>query len=101
VYDDAGQLLTATFMDYTMPTAMEMPNFEIAHQVTPSPFNPLGAKGAGESGISGPMAAVASAVDDALRQIGLNVHMMEMPLNPQRVWRYMQEARNAQQAQPA
>jgi carbon-monoxide dehydrogenase large subunit len=97
VYDDAGQLQTATLMDYTIPTAADLPNFEISHESTPSPFNPLGAKGAGESGISGPMAAVASAIDDALRQAGLNVHTMEMPLNPQRVWRYVQEARRGQQ----
>ena len=95
VYDESGQLLTATFMDYTLPTAADVPGFEIHHEKTPSPFNPLGAKGAGESGISGPMAAVASAVDDALRGAGLNVHVMEMPLTPQRVWRYVQEARGA------
>ncbi|MGE0518524.1 MAG: xanthine dehydrogenase family protein molybdopterin-binding subunit [Candidatus Binatia bacterium] len=95
VYDDAGQLLTGTFMDYTMPTAVDLPSFEIAHEVTPSPFNPLGAKGAGESGISGPMAAVASAIDNALQQIGVNVHVMEMPLTPDRVWRSIQAAREA------
>lgn len=102
IYDDAGQLLTATLMDYTIPTAMDLPSFEVSHEVTPSPFNPLGAKGAGESGISGPMAAVASAIDNALQQIGLTVHVMEMPLTPQRVWRYIQEARKtAQEARSA
>ncbi len=95
VYDDAGQLLTATFMDYTIPTAVDVPSFEIHHEETPAPFNPLGAKGVGESGISGPMAAVASAIDDALRQAELSVHVMEMPFTPQRVWRYVQEARRA------
>lgn len=99
VYDDAGQLLTATFMDYTLPTAVDLPDFQIEHEVTPAPFNPLGAKGAGESGISGPMAAVASAIDDALRQAGLSVHVMEMPLTPERVWRYIQEARGAERAE--
>ena len=93
VYDDAGQLLTGTLMDYTLPTAVDVPAFEIHHEETPSPFNPIGAKGAGESGISGPMAAVASAVDDALAAAGLRVHVMEMPLTPARVWRYVQEAR--------
>jgi len=98
VYDEAGQLQTASFMDYTMPTAVDLPNFETMHEETPSPFNPLGAKGAGESGISGPMAAVAGAIDDALRQAGLNVHVMEMPLTPNRVWKYIEAARNAQGA---
>jgi len=98
VYDDAGQLLTATFMDYTIPTAVDVPSFEIHHEETPAPFNPLGAKGVGESGISGPMAAVASAIDDALRQAKLSVHVMEMPFTPQRVWRYVQEARGAREA---
>ena len=93
VYDEAGQLLTATFMDYTVPTAVDLPGFEISHEETPSPFNPLGAKGAGESGISGPMAAVAGAIDDAMRQIGVNLHVMEMPLTPGRVWRCIQDAR--------
>jgi carbon-monoxide dehydrogenase large subunit len=95
-YDEVGQLQTASLMDYTMPTAVDLPSFEIMHEETPSPFNPLGAKGAGESGISGPMAAVAGAIDDALRQAGLSVHVMEMPLTPNRVWSYIEEARNAQ-----
>ncbi len=95
VYDDAGQLQTASFMDYTLPTAVDVPSFHVEHECTPAPFNPIGAKGAGESGISGPMAAVASAIDDALRQIGLETHVMEMPFTPARVWRYIQEARSA------
>ena len=100
VYDEAGQLQTASFMDYTMPTAVDLPNFETKHEETPSPFNPLGAKGAGESGISGPMAAVAGAIDDALRQAGLSVHVMEMPLTPNRVWKYIVAAKNAQRGNP-
>jgi carbon-monoxide dehydrogenase large subunit len=100
VYDDAGQLQTASLMDYTMPTAVDLPYFETAHEETPSPFNPLGAKGAGESGISGPMAAVAGAIDDALRQAGLSVHVMEMPLTPNRVWKYIQEAKNGSRVGP-
>ncbi len=93
VYDESGQLLTTTFMDYTMPTAADLPNFEIGHECTPSPFNPLGAKGAGESGIGGPMAAVAGAIDDALRQAGIDVHVMEMPFTPARIWRCIEDAR--------
>ncbi len=94
VYDEAGQLLTTSFMDYTIPTAVDTPAFEIHHECTPAPFNPLGAKGAGESGISGPMAAVASAIDDALAHAGLPVHVMEMPFTPARLWRTFDEARN-------
>lgn len=93
VYDDSGQLLTATFMDYTLPTAVDVPSFRIEHECTPAPFNPLGAKGAGESGISGPMAAIASAIDDALRQVGIVTRVMEMPFTPARVWRSIEEAR--------
>ena len=95
VYDESGQLQTATFMDYTLPTAVDVPSFQIEHECTPAPFNPIGAKGAGESGISGPIAAVASAIDDALRQVGLETHVMEMPFTPARIWRYIQEARGA------
>ena len=82
-------------MDYTLPTAVDVPSFQIEHECTPAPFNPIGAKGAGESGISGPIAAVASAIDDALRQVGLETHVMEMPFTPARIWRYIQEARGA------
>jgi aerobic carbon-monoxide dehydrogenase large subunit len=100
VYDEAGQLQTASLMDYTMPTAVDLPNFETRHEETPSPFNPLGAKGAGESGISGPMAAVAGAIDDALRVAGLSVHVMEMPLTPNRVWDYIQAAKSTHRSNP-
>ncbi|MGI9604575.1 MAG: xanthine dehydrogenase family protein molybdopterin-binding subunit [Acidimicrobiales bacterium] len=85
VYDDAGQLLTAGLMDYTIPTAIEMPaEFVLEHQETPSPATPLGAKGAGESGVCGPMAAVASAVEDALP--GTGAQFMELPITPVKVW---------------
>jgi aerobic carbon-monoxide dehydrogenase large subunit len=66
VYNDHGQLMTGTFMDYTLPTAVDLPSFEVAHVMTPSPYNPLGAKGAGESGVGGPLSAVASAVENAV-----------------------------------
>jgi carbon-monoxide dehydrogenase large subunit len=89
VYDDAGQLLTGTFMDYTCPTAVDVPSFEVGHVVTPSPFNPLGAKGAGESGVGGPLGAVTSAVENALRPLGVKGHILETPLSPSRVWRFI------------
>jgi carbon-monoxide dehydrogenase large subunit len=91
VYDDAGQLQTATFMDYTLPTAVEMPsNLILEHQETPSPFTPLGVKGAGESGITGPLTAIASAIENALPH--LKLELMETPFTPYRVWQAIQDA---------
>ncbi len=91
LHDGAGQLLTTTLMDYTLPTAVEMPaEVNMAHQETPTPATPLGTKGAGESGVAGPMAAVASAVEDALGLDGLA--LMALPLKPERVWRSIREA---------
>ena len=66
VYDDIGQLRTTTFMDYTIPTAVELPRFEIGHHETRSPFTPLGTKGVGESGVGGTMNALCSAIENAL-----------------------------------
>ena len=83
-------------MDYTLPTAADLPAFEVGHLETPSPFNPLGAKGAGESGVGGPLGAVVSAVEHALRPLGIQGHLLETPLSPSRVWRFIQEGtRNA------
>ncbi len=84
VYDDYGQLTTTTFMDYTLPTAMEIPHIELEHQETPSPFSPLGAKGVGESGITSPLGALCGAVEDALREF--DVRIDRLPLSPERVW---------------
>jgi carbon-monoxide dehydrogenase large subunit len=90
-YDENGQLLTGTFMDYTMPTAKEAPPVAVFHQETPSPFTPLGTKGAGESAISAPFGALVSAVEDALSPFGVVIN--ETPLTPNRVWRWIQEAK--------
>ena len=90
-YDGDGQLLTGTFMDYTMPTAKEAPPIEVYHQETPSPFTPLGTKGAGESAISAPFGALVSAVEDALAPFGVQIN--ETPLTPNRVWRWIQDAK--------
>ncbi len=84
VYDDYGQLLTTTFMDYTLPTAIEAPPIELEHQETPSPFSPLGAKGVGESGVTGPLGALCGAVENALAEF--DVRIDRLPLSPQRVW---------------
>jgi len=89
VYDaGSGQLLTATFMDYAMPRACDVPGIEIKSFEVPTNRNPLGVKGAGEAGTVGALSAVVSAVADALRQRG--VEHLDMPLTPERVWRALQ-----------
>jgi aerobic carbon-monoxide dehydrogenase large subunit len=81
VYDDNGQLVTASFMDYTMPRADDLPSFKLSHTTTLCPGNPLGIKGCGEAGAIGASAAVINAITDA---IGNN--KLEMPASPDRVW---------------
>lgn len=83
VYSDAGQLVTTTLMDYLTPTAAEMPHVEIHHLETPSEYGQSGAKGAGESGTIGAPAAVANAVNDALRPLG--VSCKQIPITPDRL----------------
>ncbi|HEX5094966.1 MAG TPA: xanthine dehydrogenase family protein molybdopterin-binding subunit [Acidimicrobiia bacterium] len=85
VYDDDGNPLTASLVDYAMPSAAELPSFSVHHTVTPTPKNPLGAKGIGESGTTGSTAAVWNAVVDALKPYG--VRHLDMPFTPERVWR--------------
>ena len=84
VYDAEGNPLTANLTDYAMPSAAEMPSFEIHNTETPSPLNPLGAKGIGESGTIGSTPAVHNAVIDALAHIG--VRHLDMPCTSERVW---------------
>jgi len=84
-YDAEGNPITANLADYTFISAAELPNFEVVHQATPTPYNPLGAKGVGESGTIGSTPAVQSAVIDALS--GFGVRHLDMPLTPERVWR--------------
>lgn len=91
VYDDDGQLLTGTFMDYAVPAATQVPAFELGHTVTPSPHNPLGAKGVGEAGTIGATPAVVNAVLDALAPFG--VTQLDMPITPQRIWKAMQKGK--------
>lgn len=88
VYDDAGQIITTTFMDYRMPSAMEVPNVEVIHLSSPG-SNKLGVKGMGESGAIGPMAAIANAVADAVGP-DLASRVNETPLVPSRVWEILQ-----------
>jgi CO/xanthine dehydrogenase Mo-binding subunit len=85
VYDDGGQPLTTTFMDFLIPTSAEVPDIEIVHIETPSPLNPLGIKGVGEAGAIPVPALMAEAIDDALAPFGVRVR--EMPLDPARLLR--------------
>src|SRR5205085_7010304 len=84
VYDDQGQLLTTSFMDYLKPGATEAPDILTGHLETPSPFTPLGTKGIGEGGAITAPAAIASAVEDALRPFGLRI--TGLPITPARLW---------------
>ena len=90
VYDEEGQPLSATFMDYLIPTAAEIPAIAIDHVETPSPLNPLGVKGAGEAGVIPVPALFASAIDDALAPFRLRVR--EMPLHPCRLHELLQKS---------
>jgi aerobic carbon-monoxide dehydrogenase large subunit len=90
VYDDGGQLTTGSFMDYTLPTAAEAPEFRISHVNVPSPLNPLGLKGLGEGGAIASPAAVANAVEDALEEFGVVIR--QGPLTPPRVRALIDEA---------
>jgi carbon-monoxide dehydrogenase large subunit len=98
VYDEDGNPITSTLAEYAMPSAAELPSFETENTETPTPLNPLGAKGIGESGTIGSMPAVQNAVVDALSHLG--VRHLEMPCTPERVWRAITEATNGTAAGP-
>jgi carbon-monoxide dehydrogenase large subunit len=98
VYDADGNPLTSTLAEYAMPSAAELPTFEVAHTETPSPLNPLGAKGIGESATVGSTPAVQNAVVDALSHLG--VRHVDMPCTPERVWRTIEDARAGTLADP-
>ncbi len=91
VYDESGQLLSGSFMDYPMPRADDLCAIEVEDNPAPTKTNPLGAKGAGEAGTVGALPAVMSAALDALGPLG--VKHIEMPLTPERVWQVIREAR--------
>ena len=91
VYDADGNPLTTSLLDYAFPSAAELPSIERVAMETPTPLNPLGAKGAGESGTIGSTPAVQNAVVDALAHLG--VRHVDMPCTPERVWRAMEQAR--------
>jgi carbon-monoxide dehydrogenase large subunit len=91
VYDEAGQLRTASLADYLVPSAAEVPSLELGSTVTPSPVTPMGVKGVGEAGTIGAAPAVINAIVDALAPLGITD--MAMPATPERVWRTIQDAR--------
>ena len=92
-YDDDGQLLSASYMDYTMPRADDLPFYTVDHaNGTPCTHNPLGVKGCGEAGAIGSPPTIVNAVVDALQSAGKNVTHIDMPLTPLRVWDAMQNA---------
>jgi carbon-monoxide dehydrogenase large subunit len=84
VYDETGQLVTGTLMDYALPKAVMIPHLELDHTETPSPVNPLGAKGVGEAGTIGATPAIVAAIVDALAPYG--VRHIDMPIKPEVVW---------------
>ena len=90
-YDESGQPLTTTYGDYLLPTSDTVPNIEILHMESPSPFNPLGVKGAAESGTIGAPAAIVSAIEDALRP--LHVLITDLPITPPRLLALIAESR--------
>lgn len=96
VYDDEGNLLTGSLVDYPLPTATDLPMFELARTVTPTDINPLGVKGIGEAGTIGSAQTIVNAVVDALRPLG--VTHIDMPLRPKRVWQAIQDAPNGRES---
>jgi aerobic carbon-monoxide dehydrogenase large subunit len=89
VYDENGQLITGTLMDYALPKAIMIPHLELDSTETPSPVNPLGAKGVGEAGTIGATPAIVSAVVDALSQFG--IRHIDMPIKPETVWQIIRK----------
>ncbi|MBW0105071.1 xanthine dehydrogenase family protein molybdopterin-binding subunit [Pseudonocardia sp. KRD291] len=93
VYDEEGQPLTGTFADYGIPSAAELPSFDLVEMTTPTPINPMGYKGIGEAGTIGSTPATQSAVIDALSHLG--IRHIDMPLTPLRVWEAINAASEA------
>ena len=93
VYDEEGQLLTGSFMDYAMPRAADVPSFALADHGVPTKTNPLGVKGVGEAGCAGGLPCAMNAVLDALADYG--VGHLDMPLTPYRIWQALQTAKSS------
>jgi len=90
VYDEEGQLLTGSFMDYALPRAVDAPMFDVANHPVPAKTNPLGVKGCGEAGCAGSLTSIMNAVADALSEYG--IRHIDMPATPFRVWQAIQAA---------
>jgi carbon-monoxide dehydrogenase large subunit len=90
IYDDQGQPQTTNFGEYLLPSAPEVPHYDIIHMESPTPLNPLGVKGAGEGGTIPVTSAIASAVDDALLAFGVVIR--ELPIEPKRIVELIREA---------
>lgn len=95
--DDSGQMVSGSFMDYTMPRADDCPSFEMDENEVPTPTNPMGIKGAGEAGCVGAMPAVMNAICDAMASRG--VRTFDMPASPNRIWQAFQTAQTQQAAE--
>jgi carbon-monoxide dehydrogenase large subunit len=93
IYDEEGQLLTGSFMDYAMPRAADVPSFSVADHGVPTKTNPLGVKGVGEAGCAGGLPCAMNAVLDALADSG--VRHLDMPLTPFRIWQALQTAKSS------
>lgn len=91
VFDQSGQVLSGSYMDYAIPRASDLPNFQFLSKPSPSTTNVLGAKGCGEAGCAGSMPAVMNAIVNALSEFGIS--HMDMPATPQRIWREIQNAK--------
>jgi carbon-monoxide dehydrogenase large subunit len=91
-YDENGQLLSGSMMDYALPRADRFPNIETGRIETPSPHNPLGVKGAGEMGTIAATVTIANAVMDALAPLGIK--HIDMPLTPEKIWQAIQSSQN-------
>ena len=91
VYDEDGQLLTGSFMDYAMPRAADVPPFDLGNHPVPTKTNPLGVKGCGEAGCAGGLTSMMNAVIDALADYG--IRHVDMPLTPFRIWQAIQAAK--------
>jgi carbon-monoxide dehydrogenase large subunit len=92
VFDDFGQIVNASFMDYLLPTALDVPRVDLAHTVTPSPLNELGTKGAGEAGAIPVAPAFVQAVENALSAV-VDLEITEIPLSPNRLWELVEAAK--------
>lgn len=97
VYDDTGQLLSGSFMDYALPRASDMPDFGLANFPDPARTNPLGVKGCGEAGCSGALCSVMNAVVNALAPVG--IRHINMPATPERIWNAIEAAKNGSQGE--